>query len=37
MAGSGKDIADLHVAVSDNDAVNQEFDERSPLLEARLV
>ena len=37
MAGGGEDIADLHVAVGDNDAVDQEFDERPPLREGRLV
>jgi hypothetical protein len=37
MAGDGEDIADLHVAVGNNDAVNQEFNERPPLLEARHV
>jgi transposase len=28
MAGGGEDVADLHVAVSDNDAIKQEVDER---------
>jgi transposase len=37
MAGGREDVTDLDVAVSDNDAVNQEFDECSPLLEGRLV
>jgi Transposase DDE domain len=37
VAGGGEDVTDLDVAVSDNDAVNQEFDECSPLLEGRLV
>src|SRR5262249_23976831 len=37
MAGGGKDVADLDVAVGDHDAVNQEFDECPPLLEGRCV
>src|SRR5262249_15411654 len=37
MAGGGKDVADLDVAVGDHDAVNPEFDECPPLLEGRCV
>jgi len=37
VTGGGEDVADLDVAVSDNDAVNQELDQRPPLLEARRV
>jgi hypothetical protein len=37
VAVRGEDIADLDITVGDNDAVNQEFDECSPLLEGRRV
>jgi hypothetical protein len=37
VAGGGEDVADLDLAIGDNDAVNQEFDERPPLLESRCV
>jgi hypothetical protein len=32
VAGGREDVADFDVAVGDNDAVDQEFDERPPLL-----
>jgi len=37
VAGGGEDRADLDLAVGDNHAVNQEFDERPPLLAGRRV
>jgi Transposase DDE domain len=37
VAGGGEDVADLDVAVGDNDAINQEFDERSSLVEGRRM
>ncbi len=37
MAGGGEDVADLDVAVGDNNAINQEFDERAALVEGRCV
>jgi transposase len=37
VAGGGEDVADLHVTIGDNDAVNEELDKRAPLLEGRLV
>ena len=42
MAGGGEDradldIADLDIAVGDNDAINQEFDECAPLVEGGLM
>jgi hypothetical protein len=33
VAGGGDDVADLDITVGDHDAVNQEFDEGSSLLE----
>src|SRR5262249_55723167 len=35
VAGGGEDVADLHITIGDNDAVDQEFDRRPPLLESR--
>jgi transposase len=35
VAGGGEDIADLDIAVGDNDTVDQEFDKRPPLLKSR--
>jgi len=37
VAGGGEDVADLNVTIGDNDAVNEELDQRAPLLEGRRV
>jgi hypothetical protein len=37
VAGGGEDVADLDIVVGDNDAINEEFDERSSLVEGRRM
>jgi hypothetical protein len=37
MTGGGEDVADLDVTVSDHDAIDQQFDERPPLVKGGFV
>lgn len=37
VAGSGEDVADRDITVSDHDAVDEEFNERASLVEGRLI